>query len=63
MTYNEFVQKSAEKINKINELIAEEKESATVNKYEILKLEQAKMLSMLFGGSTDISNARYRLPW
>ena len=63
MLYNELVQNSAEKINKINELIAEEKESATVNKYEILKLEQAKMLSMVFGSCTDISNGRYRLPW
>lgn len=53
---------SIDKIKKINSLIEKEKEDTTITPHRLSKLEEAKMLSLVF--SNNINNeGRYRLPW
>ena len=49
-------------LEKINELIQDEKNNVNINEHKIVKLEQSKMINMLFNNMNIISG-KYKLPW
>lgn len=49
-------------LEKINELIQDEKNNVNINEHKIVKLEQSKMINMLFNDMNIISG-KYKLPW
>lgn len=49
-------------LEKINELIQDEKNNVNINEHRIVKLEQSKMINMLFNDMNIISG-KYKLPW
>ena len=53
----------SEQTSKISSELNDEKNKPVINKEKVLKIEQAKALSLLFGDSNYMINGRFKLPW
>ena len=58
--YNNIVKNT--NLEKIKELIQEEKNKENKNNHKISKLEESKLNNMVFN-NMNIINGRYKLPW
>lgn len=61
--YNDEIQRrTIEASKKINDSIKEKKENGTLNKHDMLKLEEARIMEMAFSDVFGY-NERFRNPW